>query len=95
MLFRLALPALLAVSCISPALLQFSSNIQGVVLDETGAVIPEATVTLLDLATGVDQSATTGTTDQLRRPSAVLLAPRQVPPRQSLAAAGARVPATC
>lgn len=34
---------------------QFSSNLQGVVLDETGAVIPEATVTLLDLATGLDQ----------------------------------------
>lgn len=45
---------------------QFSSNLQGVVLDETGAVIPEATVNLLDLATGLDQTVQTGNTGVYR-----------------------------
>ena len=45
---------------------RFSSNLQGVVLDETGAVIPEATVTLLDLATGLDQTFQTSNTGVYR-----------------------------
>src|ERR1022692_1572330 len=39
---------------------QFSSNLQGVVMDSTGAVIPGATVTLTNIDTGVSQLATTG-----------------------------------
>lgn len=39
---------------------QFSSNLQGVVMDSTGAVISGATVTLTNTDTGVSQLATTG-----------------------------------
>src|SRR5690349_7066714 len=45
------------------ALAQFSSAIQGVVQDQSGAVIPNATVTLRNLSTGValkTQSAESG-----------------------------------
>jgi hypothetical protein len=39
---------------------QFSSNLQGVVMDPTNAVIPGASVTLTNTDTGVSQIATTG-----------------------------------
>src|SRR5215471_11046858 len=51
----LAFAALFAV----PALAQFTSNLQGVVLDSSGAVVPKATVTLINNATQSTRSTTT------------------------------------
>lgn len=39
---------------------QFSSNVQGIVLDPSQAVIPNATVTLRNLDTQVERKTTTG-----------------------------------
>jgi hypothetical protein len=45
---------------------QFSSSLEGVVTDPTGAVVPEATVTLTNTDTGVSQVATTGSRGEYR-----------------------------
>ena len=45
---------------------QFSSNLEGVVADPTGAVVPGATVTLTNTDTGVSQVATTGSQGEYR-----------------------------
>ena len=54
---KLATSFVLLIAFVGIANAQFSSNLQGVVLDQTGAVIPDATVTLLDVGTGVKQTA--------------------------------------
>jgi len=50
----------LACMCCGICFAQFSAGVQGVVQDPTGAVIPKATVTLVDTATNVSRSTTSG-----------------------------------
>ena len=57
----LLISAFLALVC-SPALAQYGSSLDGTVSDKSGAVIPGATVTITDQATGVIHSAVTGPT---------------------------------
>lgn len=62
---RLALFFLMAIMacCMAPPLrAQFSGALQGTVTDQTGAVIPGATVALTNLATQAHQTANTGNT---------------------------------
>ncbi len=53
---KFARSVVLIFACVGIANAQFSSNLQGVVLDQTGAVIPDVTVTLVDVNTGVQQT---------------------------------------
>jgi len=39
------------------ALAQFGSSIQGTIMDQSGAVIPGASVTLTDISTGIERTA--------------------------------------
>ena len=48
-----------AILVTSPARAQFTSNVQGVVQDSSGAVISKATVTLTNQATQASRSTTT------------------------------------
>lgn len=50
----------------SPAFAQFTSNVQGVVSDQTGAVVPNANVLLENLSTGAKQSAKSGNSGDYR-----------------------------
>jgi len=54
-----ALWAIVLTLLVAPVGAQFSSNVQGTVTDPTGAAIPNAQVTLLNLETGVALKATT------------------------------------
>jgi hypothetical protein len=58
--FRVTLLSLFAMSLLFPATLcaQYRASIQGVVADPTGAVIPDATLTLVDDSTGEKQVRT-------------------------------------
>src|SRR5579875_889158 len=49
----------IAVVCATPGYAQFSSNLQGVVRDQSGAAVPQATVSLLNINTQVVKTATT------------------------------------
>src|SRR5438876_6483410 len=48
----------LAVLLASPAWAQFTSNVQGAVQDSSGAVVPKATVTLVNAGTQVTRTTT-------------------------------------
>jgi len=50
----------------APALAQFTSNVRGVVTDVTGAVVPNATIQLENLSTGVRQIVTSGASGEYR-----------------------------
>jgi len=56
---RIGLTAVLLCLSLSSALAQFTSAIQGVVTDASGASIPEATVRVTNIASGVAREATT------------------------------------
>ena len=45
--------------CAGPCSAQFSSNVQGIVQDQTGAPIPKATVQMLNTGTQVTETTTT------------------------------------
>src|SRR5436190_22259739 len=45
-----------------PTYAQFSSAIQGIATDPSGAVVPDATITLTNVSTGVTQTADTNAT---------------------------------
>src|SRR5437773_2524177 len=49
----------LAVLLASPAWAQFTSNLQGAVQDSSGAIVPKATVTLVNAGTQVTKTTTT------------------------------------
>lgn len=51
------------------ALAQFGSSIQGVVVDQSGAVIPAASITLIDQSTGIERVVETGPSGVYRFPS--------------------------
>lgn len=51
------------------AIAQFGSSIQGVVVDQSGAVIPAASVTLIDQSTGIERVVETGPSGVYRFPS--------------------------
>ena len=51
--------AAVVLTCAVPAVAQFSGSVQGNVLDPSGAAVPNATVTLTDLANNVQRTATT------------------------------------
>src|SRR5690348_13395180 len=53
----------------APLKAQFSSAVEGTVGDSTNAVIPNATVTLRNLETGISQTTTTSSTGYYRFPS--------------------------
>lgn len=62
----------LAVMCLlwpGLATAQFGSSIQGVVADQSGAVVPGASVTLVDQATGIERQTETGPIGVYRFPS--------------------------
>ena len=56
---RIALTAVLFCFSFSIARAQFSSGIQGVVTDPTGSAVPDATVHVTNVETGVAREATT------------------------------------
>ena len=59
----------LAVSTSPPAWAQFASTLEGVVTDPSGAVVPAATVTITNEATGVTQSGYTTSAGYYRFPA--------------------------
>src|SRR4030095_14954331 len=67
--FILLLATLLLSVCPSPLWAQFTSAIEGTVLDPTNLVVPGATVTLVNPQTGGSQSATTTIAGYYRFPA--------------------------
>ena len=55
------IPLLLILTC-AGAFAQANSNVTGIVSDQTGAVVPGATVTLTDQATGTDRTTASDAT---------------------------------
>ena len=53
----------------APLRAQFSSAVEGTVSDSSGAVIPNATVTLRNIGTGISQTTATSSTGYYRFPS--------------------------
>src|SRR5690348_3019683 len=64
--FRSSFVILALVLCSSVAHAQFSSSLQGVVEDPSGAVVAGATVTLTNTATNVSQQTTSGNSGDYR-----------------------------
>ena len=65
-LARILLAATLAFLCVGVCSAQFSGNIQGVISDQGGAAIPDASVTLRNIDTGVEVVATTSGSGNFR-----------------------------
>jgi Carboxypeptidase regulatory-like domain len=61
--------AVLLVGFSRPAVAQFASSIEGTVTDSSGAIVPGATVTVLNEDAGTEQSVTTTSAGYYRVPA--------------------------